>query len=158
MTLYHGTNENFTVVDLSKSRLGKDFGIGFYLTPNQDVAQRQAERKLTQYGMGSVYVHAFSVDENKFNTLNVLRFDISDYTMEWADFILLNRRNKTKEQVHDYDVVIGPIADDTVGYQIRRLEDGIITKEQFLENIKYHNITVQYLFATEKSIEILIRL
>lgn len=40
MNLYHGTNENFIEIDLSKSRLGKDFGIGFYLTPEINVAKR----------------------------------------------------------------------------------------------------------------------
>lgn len=48
--------------------------------------------------------------------------------------------------------MIGPIADDTVGFQIRRLEDGIITMEQFLEEIKYHSVTFQYFFATERAI------
>lgn len=82
--------------------------------------------------------------------LNILRFD--SYTLDWAEFILLNRKNKTNQQKHCYDIVIGPIADDTVGFQIRRLEDGIITMEQFLEEIKYHNVTFQYFFATEKAL------
>lgn len=45
MILYHGTNIGFDKIDLSKSRKGKDFGLGFYLTPDKSVATRQAERK-----------------------------------------------------------------------------------------------------------------
>lgn len=158
MILYHGTNESFTAVDLKKSRIGKDFGMGFYLTPSFEIAKRQAQRKFAQYGTGSVQVYSFSFDDSDADKLKVLRFDCHEYTMKWADFIMLNRSNKSSVQAHDYDVVIGPIADDTVGYQIRRLEDGIITKGQFLEMIKFNFITVQYLFATEKSLIFLKRL
>lgn len=58
MILYHGTNDDIIDIDLSKSRLGKDFGVGFYLTSNRDVAQRQAERKYTQLGNGNPNVFA----------------------------------------------------------------------------------------------------
>ena len=66
-----------------------------------------------------------------------------------------NRKNRTRKQLHNYDIVIGPIADDVVGYQIRRVEEGIITEDQFLEEIKYHTVTIQYLFATEKAVKLL---
>lgn len=158
MILYHGTNESFTDVDLKKSRIGKDFGIGFYLTPSFEIARRQAQRKFVQYGTGDVQVYSFDFNDKEADKLKVLHFGCQEYTMEWADFIMLNRSNKTNAQAHDYDVVIGPIADDAVGYQIQRLEDGIITRKQFLEMIKFNFITIQYLFATEKSLTFLKRL
>lgn len=49
MILYHGTNDYFSRIDLSKSRIGKDFGIGFYLTTDELVARRQAERDEIKY-------------------------------------------------------------------------------------------------------------
>ncbi len=85
--------------------------------------------------------------------LKILKFD--QYCLEWANFILKNRNNRTRVQDHDYDVVIGPIADDTVGFQIRRFEDGIINMNQFLEEIKYNVVTIQYLFASKKAIKTL---
>ena len=84
-----------------------------------------------------------------------MNFD--SYTLEWARFVLMNRKNRTRTRVHDYDIVIGPIADDVIGYQIRRVEEGIISEEQFLEEIKFHMVTIQYMFATEKSIKLLQR-
>ena len=42
-------------------------------------------------------------------------------------FILANRANGTRAQIHDFDIVHGPIANDDVGFQIRRLLAGIIT-------------------------------
>lgn len=46
MILYHGTNISFSEIDLSKGKVAKDFGVGFYLTDDQNVARRQAERKV----------------------------------------------------------------------------------------------------------------
>ena len=135
--------------------MGKDFGLGFYLTPDRQVAQRQAERKFEQYGVGEARVYEYTIDDNALQALKVLQFDC--YTMEWARFVLMNRKNRTRTQVHNYDVVIGPIADDVIGYQIRRVEEGIITEEQFLEEIKYHTVTIQYMFATDMAIQLLQR-
>ena len=39
MILYHGTNIDFTQVRLDMSRVGKDFGFGFYLTTDKQVAK-----------------------------------------------------------------------------------------------------------------------
>ena len=153
MRLFHGTNAIIEEIDLEQSRVGKDFGIGFYLTPDKQIARRQAERKYAQYAEGRAKVYEYDVDENKLVTLNVLHFD--GYSLEWARFVLKNRKNRTRKQLHNYDIVIGPIADDVVGYQIRRVEEGIITEDQFLEEIKYHTVTIQYLFATEKAVKLL---
>lgn len=155
MKLYHGTNAEILRIDLKESRVGKDFGIGFYLTPDKQVAQRQAERKFEQYGVGEARVYEYTIDDNALQALKELQFD--SYTMEWARFVLMNRKNRTRTQVHNYDIVIGPIADDVIGYQIRRVEEGIITEEQFLEEIKYHTVTIQYMFATDMAIQSLQR-
>ena len=86
--------------------------------------------------------------------LSVLRFD--GYSKQWAEFVLLNRKNRTRISAHSYDIVIGPIANDTVGYQIRRFMMGVITMEQFIEELKYmKGITFQYFFGTDKSIKYL---
>lgn len=156
MILYHGTNEDISEIDLSKSRLGKDFDVGFYLTSDRNVARRQAERKFIQQGSGDVNVYEYEWNECPNRELRILRFD--GYSLEWANFILSNRQNKERTNTHLYDIVIGPIADDTIGFQIRRIQDGVIPIEQFMEEIKYHTVTMQYLFATERAVSTLIRI
>ncbi|MBQ6771769.1 MAG: DUF3990 domain-containing protein [Bacteroidales bacterium] len=156
MILYHGTNAVIESVDLAQSRIGKDFGLGFYLTPDKQVARRQAERKLEQFGEGEATVYKYYIADEALTSLKTVRFD--SYTLDWARFVLSNRKNRTRKQIHDYDIVIGPIADDVVGYQIRRVEEGIISDEQFLEEIKFHTITIQYLFASKKAVELLQRI
>ena len=45
MILYHGTNEYFEYIDLSKGNKFKDFGQGFYLTPDLSTAMRMAKKR-----------------------------------------------------------------------------------------------------------------
>lgn len=67
--------------------------------------------------------------------------------------------NREGHEVEQYDIVYGPIANDKVGLQIRKLKDGSIDKAEFLNRLKYmKGITYQYYFGTEKSIQHLSRL
>lgn len=155
MKLYHGSTVDISAIDLSKSKPNKDFGQGFYLSADKMQAQRLAEYKAFQIG-GSPVINTYDFDERllKDGTLKVLEFD--GYTEDWAKFIFANRQSKTGESVHDYDVVIGPIANDRVGIQVRKYFDKEISLETFLENLKYmKGITFQYFFGTEKSIKYL---
>lgn len=45
MILYHGTNVEFDVIDLTKSKPNKDFGRGFYLSDNYEQALNMAKTK-----------------------------------------------------------------------------------------------------------------
>ncbi len=156
MKLYHGSNVEVKIIDLSKSKVGKDFGCGFYLSKDEQQAMELAEKKTEQLGYGNPIVNEFDFDESiiEQEKLSVLKFD--GYTKEWAEFVLLNRRNRTRETVHDYDIVIGPIANDTVGFQIRRYVSGLIDMDKFIEELKYmKGVSYQYFFGTEKAIKCL---
>ena len=61
----------------------------------------------------------------------------------------------TSHPVHSYDIVIGPIADDTVGLQMRRLMQGYIDIERMIEELRFHKPAIQYFFGTEKAIRYL---
>ena len=153
ITLYHGSTVDINHIDLQKSRPNKDFGRGFYLSADREQAWRMGEFKALTEG-GSPTINKYLFDEQLLTSgaLRVLTFE--GYTREWADFIFLNRNNKTDIPAHDYDIVYGPIANDRVGVQIGKYEAGDITLEQFLENLKYRKgITFQYYFGTERAIE-----
>lgn len=59
------------------------------------------------------------------------------YSEEWVDFVIDNRQNKTEIPIHDYDIVIGPIADDKVITQLNRYFNGYQDKKSLVENLKY---------------------
>ena len=157
MKLYHGTNMDFEEIDLKKSRKQKDFGQGFYLSDNYQQAFEMAQHRVKQEG-GTPIVLEYYFDEGVLQTseLRFLRFD--GYTKEWVQFILLNRENKSPMAAHDYDVVIGPIADDTVGLQLFQYRKRYINIDMLIENLRYKQYTVQYYFGTPKALSYLTRL
>ena len=158
MILYHGSNVDIESIDLSRSSVGKDFGCGFYLTANKQQAERMGNRRARLYG-GEMVVSSCEFDEKAAREAGMRIKDFESYSKEWADFVLANRKNDTRTQIHDFDIVHGPIANDDVGYQIRRLLAGISTIETFLEELKYkEGITYQYFFATERSVQFLKKL
>jgi hypothetical protein len=154
MILYHGSNVKISKIDLSKSKRGKDFGVGFYLSPIREQAEELSIRKTEQIQWGIPTVSSFRLDESQLWELKVLKF--TEYTKDWAEFVLMNRRNTSDVQAHEFDVVIGPIADDAVGTQIRRYTSGLIDMDRFLQELKFmKGITFQYFFATERAIQLL---
>jgi hypothetical protein len=158
MILYHGSNVDIESIDLSRSSVGKDFGCGFYLTASKEQAERMGRRRARLYG-GEMVVSSFEFDEKAAREagMNIKVFE--SYSKEWADFILANRKNDSRTQIHDFDIVHGPIANDDVGYQIRRLLAGLITIETFLKELKFkEGVTYQYFFATERSVQFLKKL
>ena len=158
MILYHGSNVDIESIDLNRSSVGKDFGCGFYLTASKEQAERMGRRRARLYG-GEMVVSSYEFDEKAAREagMNIKVFE--SYSKEWADFILTNRKNDTRTQIHDFDIVHGPIANDDVGYQIRRLIAGLITIETFLNELKFkEGVTYQYFFATERSVQFLKKL
>lgn len=159
MILYHGSNVVIDVIDFGKSKPGKDFGLGFYLSADEKQAYEMAVKKSLLFG-GAPVVTRFEFDIDgalSDPSVNYKQFD--KYCLEWGEFIKANRENKTKVQIHDYDIVYGPIANDTVGFQLRRLNAKIIDTPQFVKEIqRMGGETYQYFFGTEKSTQYLKKL
>ena len=156
MKLYHGSNIEIEQIDLSRGRRGKDFGRGFYVNPEYQQAVEFCSNVVRRESCGIPTVTAFEFNEAALEVLKVKRFE--GYSKEWAEFILMNRNNTSEDNVHPYDIVIGPIANDSVGTQIRRLMRGFMTFDAFLEELKFSRVTIQYYFGTEDAIKYLTRL
>lgn len=155
MKLYHGTNRDFEQIDIAKSNPYKDFGKGFYLTDLRHQAERMALRKVKFFG-GECVVQEYEFDESLLedSILNVKVFPSPDE--EWAAFIH-NNRNNTGEYRHDYDIVIGPIADDGVAFLLGRYEEGTITLSELAHQLEYKQLNNQYFFGTLRAINFLKR-
>ena len=156
MKLYHGSNVAINKIDLAKSKPNKDFGKGFYLSDNENQALEMAKFKTLTLG-GEPIVSIFEFDENILSNKILSVKIFKEYSEEWADFVFANRDGL--ENVDKYDIVYGPIANDKVGIQIRKLKDGNIDKVEFLNRLKYmEGITFQYFFGTEKAIKYLAKI
>ncbi len=141
MTVYHG---GYTAVRNPKIIIGKntkDFGPGFYCT----VIREQAERWAKRYDTPTVSTYTVRMDAS----LKILEF--KNMTEEWLDFIINCRHGKS----HDYDIVIGAMANDQIYNFIADYIDGIITREQFWVLAKFKYPTHQINFCTEAAIRCL---
>lgn len=156
MKLYHGSNVDFDVIDLTKSNKYKDFGQGFYLTDIRSQAEELAAKKSRLFG-GYPVIQEYEFDESLLSgaELKVLKFDKP--STEWAEFIFKNR-NRDNNFTHDFDIVIGPIANDGVAYLLGRYEEGTLTIEELSDKLDYKKLNSQYFFGTNKSLKYLKRL
>lgn len=158
MKLYHGSNVAIDVIDLSKSRPGKDFGKGFYLSADKQQATEMAESKVAFLG-GEPIVTEFEFDENILTSGQLKFKTFESYSEEWAKFVYDNRENFSDTPIHNYDIIYGPIANDKVGAQIRNFKNGSIDQDELMRRIKYlKGITFQYYFGTEAAIKTLKKL
>ena len=158
MKLYHGSNMSIDTIDLKRGRRGKDFGQGFYLSPDLHQAQMMAERTVDREESGEATITTYKFDENimyKTFSSDIKVKVFEGYSQEWAEFIMQNRKNKSHEQAHNYDIVYGPIADDRVGLQISRFQLQYIQMDELIRQLSFIRPTFQYFFGTERAISLL---
>lgn len=139
---YQGDNK---VLDEPKIYLDgsyKDFGYGFYCTNFEKQAKRWA---LTKKNKHVVNVYSYTENEN----LNCLIFkEMSD---EWLDFVVSSRQGIR----HEYDIVEGPMADDTIWNYVDDFARGLISRTAFWELVKFKYPTHQIVFCTEAALKCL---
>lgn len=133
MILYHGSNVIVEYPEIRKALFNKDFYFGFYCSKNKN----QAERWATRYGKNG-FVNKYEYIPNK--QLKYLKFD--EMTEEWLDFIAACRVG----QPHTYDIVEGPMADDTIFNYVQNFIDGKISRTAFWELAKFNHPTHQISF------------
>lgn len=157
MKLYHGSNMAIDRIDLEKCRPYKDFGKGFYLTDIRHQAERMAARTVKMF-KGVPTLTAFEFDLEKAVTigLKIKIFHAPDE--EWARFVISNRDINVSQPCHDYDIVIGPVADDTIARLLRMFTENFISEEQLVKELTFSQVTSQYFFHTEAAIKMLKKL
>lgn len=138
--LYNGSSFKLENPKILTSGFYKDFGYGFYCTNIEKQAKRWAMTKGKNH-IVNVYSYAKAAD------LKILSFD--SMTEEWLDFVVDCRQGKE----HDYDIVEGPMADDTIWDYIEDYILGNITREAFWVLVKFKYPTHQIVFATDRALE-----
>lgn len=141
MTVYHGSGDFVETPEIRKSRYTKDFGPGFYCTVIREQAERWAQR------MPIPRVNTYNVRLQ--DGLNILEFP--EMTDEWLDFIVNCRHGVP----HEYDIVIGAMADDQIYNFVADYLDGALTREQFWVLAKFKYPTHQIAFCSNRSLECL---
>lgn len=142
MQIYYGSNVIVNQPKIITDGFYKDFGYGFYCTNFEKQAKRWALTKKNKH-----VVNVCSYTENK--NLNCLIFkEMSD---EWLDFVISSRQGIR----HDYDIVEGPMADDTIWNYVDDFARGLISRTAFWELVKFKYPTHQIVFCTEAALKCL---
>ena len=154
MTLYHGTNADIETIDLTRGLRHKDFGKGFYLTPDKTTAIRMAQKKARLFG-GTATLITYNMDDAALQSDLKVKIFPEKACVEWLIFVDANRDRKNEAPIHDYDIVIGPIADDGVVLQLTNFREGIYTPEQAAAQLQDRYLDQQYYFGTKQALRFL---
>jgi len=157
MKLYHGTNADIVTIDLSKGLAHKDFGRGFYLTPDRATAVRMAEKKARLFG-GKATLITYDFDETAMNSDLDVKVFPEKACVEWFLFIDANRDKENKTPIHSYDIVKGPIADDGVVLQLTNFRERIYDAAEAAGRLQDRHIDQQYCFGTQRALRYLTKI
>ncbi|MDR3012854.1 MAG: DUF3990 domain-containing protein [Chitinispirillales bacterium] len=150
MQLFHASNLEINSPKLVNRTQTLDFGGGFYTTSNREQAEEFALKVYARRKKeGSPTVNVYDLDERA-QQLNILKFESP--SNKWLDFVVHNRRNGRKE---NYDLIVGPVANDDVFAIIVLYEDGQLTKSAAIRRFKVKKLFNQYVFCTEKALSTL---
>jgi len=154
MKVYHGSYSAIENIDFLFCRKRRDFGRGFYVTKIRLQAEYWAIRKGDDHDTQGI-VTEFEFDDSFFEDkdLKVLRF--CDYNENGLDFVVSNRTNNYEKQIHDYDIIEGPVADDDIATRVYDYIKKRVSKKQFLSELSKKEPTHQICFSTMQSLQAL---
>lgn len=147
LAVFHGTTKRFDMIDLKKSHNRRDFGMGFYTTILESQAKEWAFRLSQREKSNIYYVYQYIFNENE--QLKIRRFD--NLNKEWLEFIKQNRSEGGL--THNFDIVIGPVADDNTMETIQLYIANILSADEAVERLRYNKVNNQISFHTEKALE-----
>lgn len=151
MILYHGSNVEVKNPKLIPSKRLLDFGAGFYLTSDFEQAKKWAVRTTNNRETGIPTVSAFNIDPKELENLKLLTFETAN--KEWLRHISGNRVGKPMEE--DYDVVIGPVANDQAIRTVNNYLKGYFSENIAIQLLLPQKLKDQYAFKTEAALAIL---
>lgn len=159
--LYHGTITEIQHIDVTLGRGRKDFGKGFYMAVSKKQAVGMMHKKYReairrnrhkQELAFSEKLYEITLDEQVLLTLNLKIFECADLT--WLDFILACREHGGTP--HDFDMVVGPTADDDTALCLKAYQDGLYgkakdarAKQILLDNLETEHLGIQYFIGKQ---------
>ena len=135
MILYHTSDRQIQKPDIHHGRKNADFGWGFYLTPDREFTCRWAKENavVNEYALdeAGLLIHRFSRDT------------------DWFQYIFRNRRLQDGISA---DVIIGPIANDTIFDTLGIISSGFLKPEDAMKLLMIGPEYTQVAIKTEKAV------
>ena len=152
MIVYHGSTVKIERPLLAKCRSNTDFGRGFYTTTSKEQAEKWAKLKQQREGKGLAVISVYEVDDSLFESteFEILKFTKAD--KDWLEFVYANRKGLKSKH---FDIVFGPVANDRLFATITLYEQGILTADAAIEQLKTYLLFDQISFNSQKAIDYL---
>ncbi len=150
LILYHGTDSKILTPDLAKCNSYRDFGRAFYLSYNKGLAKNWAEKKNPV--RAKVNDYGIMLNNAEDGCLKIKRFKAD---AKWAKFVYDNRTNANFVRP-DYDIVIGPIADNTLQDWFNKIDEEGLSFGDVASKIRYKKFKDdQFAFCSTKALNLL---
>jgi len=140
MKLYHAGFEVIQKPDVHFGRKNADFGQGFYMSAQEEFARRWAR---IRKGRDTV-LNSYELD------LYGLRVHTFKRNEKWFEYIYANR-NHLPDTLQSADVIIGPIANDTIYDTFGIITSGFLTHHQAMRLLMIGPAYEQTVIKTEKA-------
>ena len=137
LKLYHTSSLELITPDVNYGRKNADFGGGFYLSDNPEFAEKWANDR-------KALINEYSLD---LTGLNIKRFSLDK---EWFNYISRNRFGG-RDEFCNTDVIIGPIANDTLYDTYGIITSGLIKSEDSLKLLSVGKRYTQINVKTQKA-------
>lgn len=140
LLLYHTGFHERRNPDIRAGRKNADFGQGYYLTPDRDFAQRWATERKGE----TTFVNAYELETDGLNILELRRGEA------WFDYIFQNRAGQP-DSMPEYDVIIGPVANDTLYDLMGMTTSGFLERETSLRILGLGPVYTQAVIKTDRA-------
>ena len=151
MVLFHGSNIVVREPKILKSQRYLDFGAGFYMTSDFEQARKWAVRTAARREEGVATISVFELSDDYVDRVKVRTFARPD--RDWLRYITVHRTGNPP--VDDYDMVVGPVANDQAIRTVNNYLKGYFPEEVAIKLLLPQKLKDQYLFRTEKALSLL---
>lgn len=173
--LFHGTTYDLSEIDVAMGKGYKDFGKGFYATSVKSHAESIARRnkrilearevmirqRNPKYRTKTFQAYRYNLefDDSCIDNPENLKIKVfKEANREWVRFVLMNRDSDST--MHDYDIVIGPTADENTVTVINSYKEELIATnyadevlDALIKELEPENLPKQYFFGTSAAIQ-----
>ena len=151
-TLYHGSYTEVMKPEMAKGRTKVDFGQGFYLTTIRKQAEKWAQVIAVRKGpLYSATVNIYNFDDEIFKSKEYNIKHFPEYNIEWLDYVIDCRAGGILQ--NQYDIIEGGVANDNVIDTVEDYENGVITAEQALGQLRYKEVNHQICIRNQNIID-----
>ncbi len=142
ITLFHAGYEEIKEPDAHYGRKNADFGQGFYTTDDIDFASSWGRDREG----ADIIINRYELDDSALKVKRLKR------DQEWFEYIFANRRVRP-DIYGEYDLIVGPIANDTIYETMGIVTSGFLSDEEAMKLLMVGPCYTQTVLKTRKAVE-----